>query len=461
MNNKLVMIHISNQTSGRMVARLANYFNQENFKIVITGDNEADLNGISLLLNKNIVTHHVECNPYSKTEDLNEISYPVLKKISHIGMSKEDLNLITIHYKILKKKLNIARDIIKYYQPKMLIVSEDGISGNCFIIKAAHEKKIPVLVVPYGYGTSRDLENSLEIKSRTNDLVMCDGELGKVVKKYYSQWVKKGRFEGAVMFIPAYIIAREELGLTISNPWIIHGGLANKIAVESKQMYEHYQRENIPEEKLALTGTVYCDLVHEEINKSIYYAAYEEGRKIDSGGRTSLLISWPTSYHAERAHLCEFESYEALTTQFFSYLTQLKNVSVTVSLHPAVLPEHKELIARYVDNFSDEYIINLIPKHDIYISCFSSTVRWAIAAGKPVINYDFYTFNLPDYDSAPGVIRMSAFNEFQQVMRQLIEEETFYKKMTQLQKSVASQWGMLDGNNFARIRGLVAELAFI
>ncbi|MDR9846571.1 hypothetical protein RJP16_15185, partial [Legionella pneumophila] len=81
----------------------------------------------------------------------------------------------------------------------------------------------------------------------------------------------------------------------------------------------------------------------------------------------------------------------------------------------------------------------------------SSTVRWAIALGKPVINYDFYQFNLNDYDEASGVLKVSKQEEFEHVMKMFLEKDQYLHEIQAAQKLISADWGMIDGLNFERI----------
>ncbi len=38
--------------------------------------------------------------------------------------------------------------------------------------------------------------------------------------------------------------------------------------------------------------------------------------------------------------------------------------------------------------------LSLVPLCSLYVASVSATIRWAIACGKPVVNYDVYRFEL-------------------------------------------------------------------
>ncbi|MDW9141816.1 hypothetical protein SE938_03455 [Legionella pneumophila] len=337
----------------------------------------------------------------------------------------------------------------KKYQPKLLIVGEDGVGSNACLIQAAAFKKIPILDIPYGYGSYLDLENSLDQKSKNEELYHSDEGAGLAVKDKFPHWVKKGKFSGSILLNPYFILAREELQIKLYNPWTVHGGYANVLGAESKVMFNHYLKEGLQPKKIVLTGSPYCDYLKTCLELNNRNLETSNNHNLDN--QKSILVCWPPSYHNERSKLCEFDTYEDLTSTVFKFLSQLKNVTVTINLHPAVQPEFKSFVESFNINISTSYILDELVKHDIYVSCYSSTVRWAIALGKPVINYDFYQFNLNDYDEASGVLKVSKQEEFEHVMKMVLEKGQYLHEIQAAQKLISTDWGMIDGLNFERI----------
>lgn len=354
--------------------------------------------------------------------------------------------------------LRAARQLIRSVGPRAVVVAEDGITGNCWIIEAARRAGVPVVDCPYGYGTRRDLENDLANKERQGELRLLDGPYAEEIRRTAPQWIKRGRFAGAVMYAPEYIVARERLGISLRDAWVIHGGFSDRVCVESRQMLRHYLDEELPADRLEMTGAVYCDVMFEALAREpAARAALHTGRKI-APPQTSILVSWPTSYHAQRGALCEFATFAELSQTVLGFLASLDNVRLTVSLHPAMPEECRRIVRECPVTVSQTSLIELIPQHDLYISEFSSTIRWAIAAGKPVINYDFYRFDLTDFDAAPGVVKVNSFAEFQEVVRGQAGDERRYTHAAQLQNSVAADWGTIDGRAVDNILTMLVRL---
>lgn len=371
---------------------------------------------------------------------------------------KYDLNFDTLRalYISLSQELSRSEEFFTKYQPKLLIVGEDGIGSNACLIQAAIFKKIPILDIPYGYGSYMDLENSLAQKRQNEELYNSDEGAGLAVKDNFPHWVKRGKFSGSILLNPHFILAREELQIKLYNPWTVHGGFANALGVESQIMFNHYVKEEVQPNKLVLTGSPYCDYLKTRLDLNNRNLVEQNSYNIDNP--ISILVCWPPSYHNERSNLCEFDTYEDLTSTVFKFLSQLKNVRVTINLHPAVQPEFKSFVESLNINISTSYILDELATHDIYVSCYSSTVRWAIALGKPVINYDFYQFNLNDYDEASGVLKVSKQEEFEQVMKLILEENQYFNEIQTAQKQISAHWGMIDGLSFERIYKVINEL---
>ena len=61
----------------------------------------------------------------------------------------------------------------------------------------------------------------------------------------------------------------------------------------------------------------------------------------------------------------------------------------------------------------------LVPLCDVFVASISSTIRWAIACGKPVVNYDVYRYRYTDFIGVEGVLTCEEQDEFVSVLRRL------------------------------------------
>lgn len=449
---KSYIIHIASSTSYIVLFELGRYLALQNHNVtfLFQNNNKALLKTLQEEASK-IGAHVLEYNDIEPERNF-------LKNRLYALLFLPFRKIKNPYEKHAKDQLAHANKILQKVSPDILIVAEDGITGNLFLIEAARRKGVIVLDCPYGFGTRYDLETDLYRKEHQEILRIASGGTGKLIKQNYPQWIKKGAYEGAIMFNPEYIIGLERAGVSLNDAWVIHGGKANRIAVESEAMMAHYLKEGIPKKKLALTGTPYCDILYNAIymdnNRT---QAFDNSTYINSN-KITILVSWPPNYDLDRGHLLDFDNYEALTVDVFSFLGSLDGINVLVSLHPAVDLSVSTLINGTGCNIINGNIINHIAACDIYLTYFSSTIRWAIAAAKPVINYDFYKAELKEYDGVSSVFTVQSKEDFEKITLLLATNKQEYKKAAENQKKLSSYWGMLDGKNCERIYQISEEL---
>lgn len=357
----------------------------------------------------------------------------------------------------LSSELAAARRAMAIAKPHLLVVFQDGVSANSPLIRAAIDAGVPILDCPYGSGSTRDFDDYLEEKAAENNLNFADGPFGERVKRDYPHWVRQAKPGEVLMFPAEYVLVRERLGLSLPLPWVIHGGLADVLAAESEMMRRHYLSDGIAAEKIRLTGTVYCDVMFDALAASPEAkAAYEGATKIQLG-KTSVLLSLPPSLHGIRGQFSEFATYEDACHAIVDMIRRHPQVSASVSLHPNAPAEQRAFIDSLGLPVVDRWIISLIPAFDLFFTTFSSTIRWAIACGKPVLNYNMYTYNCPDYDGVDGVITHAKLQAIEARLDQLSDDGA-YAACAAAQQKAGQEWGMLDGRNFERLYAVINKL---
>ena len=100
----------------------------------------------------------------------------------------------------------------------------------------------------------------------------------------------------------------------------------------------------------------------------------------------------------------------------------------------------------------------LIPLCDVYVASISATIQWAIACGKPVLNYDVYRYHYNDYLGVDGVIAVEDREQFLAALRQLTGDPAYYREIAARQAGFAERWGKLDGRAGERLLQLFERL---
>jgi hypothetical protein len=358
----------------------------------------------------------------------------------------------------IEMQLATADVILEKIRPDAVIVAENGISGPMALLSRVKSRGIPIVTVPYGNARPHDIEIDLERKRLAGDRLEPSGREKWLMRLMMDRWIKKGREAGATMFQPQYIIALEALGITLEDPWIVQGGPMDVLCAESRTSFDQYLTEGMPANRICLTGSPFCDEMTESVRSEPASAAALLQPRLIERDKPRLLVSWPPDYHSTHIGKNEFASYAEMSARYFAFLASLKNCQITVSLHPSAGAIGNEVMRDNAIAPASEHLIGLIPRHDIFITFFSSAIRWAIAAGKPVVNIDLYDQRLPNFTHLKGVMHTRNLQNFSNALSDIVSSPEDYARLAAAQIGVAPDFGMMDGQCVTRIMSEVDRL---
>lgn len=369
------------------------------------------------------------------------------------GLSAWTPTEVELSYRaLLSRQCKAARQLLDKVGACLLMVCEDGPGGCGPLIIAARERGIGVLDMPSGIGESRDYDNFLRDKARDGNLnFVPESEVGINLRRYAQHWIRTVDQGDITLMQAEFILARVAVGLDIEQPWIVHGGAADVLLVESAAMECIYRREGVPVKKLVTTGSFYADAIAAALAAEPRLAeAAATGQPIHEG-QFRVLLAPPPSYHDSHGHFAEFHTYRETVERIVAAARCGGRAKVTVSLHPATRPQDREIWMTQDVTLSDRWILELIPQHDVLLTSFSSTSRWAIACGKPVVNYDMYRLNLSTYEGVAGVVELCQMDGVNRILTAMASDGSTYARLAAKQRARAPEWGTLDGRAAERI----------
>jgi hypothetical protein len=368
-----------------------------------------------------------------------------------------------VHYRRYQIFRSLFEDRIAWHKawllnvkPDVLIIGEDGISGEIWLIRAAKELKIRVIILPYEASGKEDFINLLGQKQHEGSLLMLDDRQQRYLRRLGGEdWFTEYEGTAASIHNVEYIAALLDLRFRFSNPWTTHGGEADMIASESIGMTRHYLAEGLPPKKIKYVGSPYDDRIQSHIfGRDDLHAAYRNGTKI-TPGTTKILVSLPPNYDDSRLHLSPFRSYVEMCRFLQQAFAQHPNAKVTVVVHPAYLSQTPVLSDHPNLRLSSDWVIDLIPQHDV--TCGSSTLRWASAAKKVAINLDLYKFRLKFFNKLPGLKNFEDPKDCLSFVAELTGEDTRFNDYIAANMSQAHEWAMFDGQCRKRIADLLGS----
>jgi hypothetical protein len=346
------------------------------------------------------------------------------------------------------QELALARRIVAREQPDLLVLAEDNVGyETAVLIRAVHERNVPAVVIPF------TVSNALEPAEWhfRDPAHHVEGWSSRLVAALYPRWVYEHRGRRMLRLPAAQVIAKQWWGLAPPIPWQMNSGSADAIAVESPFMEAYYRREGLPAGPLVVTGTLADDELAAVRREAV---ARREAlcAELDlPRDRRLVLCAIPPDQFALCASQADLPDYQTLLRVWVDTLTDLPGCTVVVRLHPRMAFEAFRHIEAWGVRISQRDTASLVPLCDLFVASVSATIRWAIACGKPVLNYDVYRLGWTDFQDAPGVLRVETRADFAATARRLADDPSFYDEVRRRQEGDAPRWGRLDGQARRRI----------
>lgn len=351
--------------------------------------------------------------------------------------------------------IRLAERLLKSHKIDVVVMAEDNVGyPTAEWIRAAHTSGARAVIVPYTMANIREPAESL-YRAPLHSTKRFENRLAGML---FPRWCIEYRGHRFLRLPAVRLATKELLGLAPPQPWVINSGEADAIAAESDEMREYYTRAGLPAEKLIVTGSAADDTLAASLT------AYQKKRELlsDEMGIKEdglfVLCALPPDQHDVRTEECEYLSYEALVKAWNDTFEQVGGIQLVMCAHPRTSRSQLAQILGSLARVSTWDTAQLIPLCDIYVASASATIRWAIACGKPVLNYDVYRYGYSDFQHVPGVVTVTDRSQFRGSLERLIREPSYREQLKRAQSSVASRWGRLDAHAGERIKGLLDRL---
>lgn len=314
-------------------------------------------------------------------------------------------------------------------------------------VSTADRMSIPSVILPY---TIADQLEPAEAYLLNDNYWPGNGVYNQLAELAFPHWLYQHRGRQLLRRPGVRLMAAEALGVAPPTPWILNSSRATAIAVESQAMHEHYIAHEIPESQLVMTGSVTDDLLYralEQKDELRHRLGLEPGKPV-------LLCSLPPNQLSVPRPLCQFSDFRSIVDFWLNELKRVAGWEIVVKLHPSMLPDDIDYVQTFDVRISDLETTSLIPLCDLYNTSVSSTIRWALGCGKPVLNYDVFRYCYREFAAEPAVLTVSDKDAFSKALRHLTQDEEGLRDLTGKATEAASRWGMNDGRSMERILAL-------
>lgn len=383
-------------------------------------------------------------------------------------MSKFGLGLrIALGFLLDRIELKESQKMLKRIAPDLVVIPEESVQTNIiFFTKAARELKIPCFVYPFCLAGSEEFAEVYYTKPAYD-------ARRRAVRKVFSylffkEWLFRYRNRVLIPLPLRRIFFFEFHRLTPNNPWSLNSGFISGVLVESIQMFLYYEKEGVPRSRLHLTGSIDHDII---AKRKVDPASFLENN-LDKMDFISPSNSWkgkigivacaipPDQFGSGVPELCKMTSYLELLTSFIDPLKSLTDYLVVFSFHPS---SNFEFNRNALSSIFPEAVIykgdvtELICASDLYIASVSSTIRTALTAKVPVLNYDAYQYRYSDFTNIAGVETVYFLEEYISFIEEFIVKGPKFLYVLNACKENAFQWGLTDGKATERIFNVLSQ----
>ncbi len=344
-------------------------------------------------------------------------------------------------------------DAVLSYGYAAVLICEDNIDLETpNWTEAAHRHRICCLIVPYTVANTVELTEAYVF---VESLQLRASPVNRVAAWLFPKWATRHKGRNFLRANYGKIAATELLGLAPPNPWLLNSGYADAIAVESLAMRDYYSAAGIPARQLVLTGT----LVDDAMAKVIADASNRRRALLEEAGlpldRPVLLCAFPPDQAVFDRPGCEFQSFDDMIEFWGKSLGAVKGWNILVARHPKTRAGRLDALRQHGLTLIDHDTASVVPLCDLYLASVSATIRWAIACGKPVMNYDSYRLDFQDYPGVEAVVLVKKRQEFLDLLAAMTGDPAYFSRMQAAQQREAPRWGFHDGQSGHRLLSLI------
>ncbi|MBE0580196.1 hypothetical protein [Devosia sp.] len=365
------------------------------------------------------------------------------------------LNSFGISRQVLQRRIHIheATQLIERARPHVIVVMEDNAEGLTGVMTfAARRAGIPFVVLP-DYIPNPIEPATYYWDSRAHQVRTV---LDWLVATAYPKWAYTHSGRRMIRLPSPTILAYHLLGCDPPAPWILNSGYANAIGLDSTAMWTHYHSLGFREDKLRIIGTAQDDRLHARFSqRAELRAALMRDLGLPADRPVLLCAFPPDQYASSDTGSFEYRSYADLVAAWFAELAAISDrANVIVRPHPRTEPGFLEQACPPGVRVIWTPTEDLIPICDLYVASVSTTIRWALGLGLPVLNYDCYRYSYGDFSAAKGVRECTDRSAFSRNLQDLAHDTT---ELAARSLSDRHAWGQVDGQFASRLRHLLEE----
>jgi UDP-N-acetylglucosamine 2-epimerase len=224
----------------------------------------------------------------------------------------------------------------------------------------------------------------------------------------------------------------------------LHSGFSNAVLCESEWVKDFAISLGLNSSNLFVTGSI----AHDEM--------FEVLEKRKNAQKSVIVVAIPPDmFPSSRYKNLEFTDFIEMLDFLAKSVTKSTNMRVVASPHPSLNGDHIDYLKRMGFEIAENGVHVELCNASFFIASISATIQWAMAITVPVINYDLYRFDYPDYLGVSGVVKCETKADFLEILQKFCQ---LVPQVNLEEIPEHSYYGVVDGRAVDRIEARIQSL---
>jgi hypothetical protein len=344
----------------------------------------------------------------------------------------------------MRRARALAHAALDRHRPSAVVVIQDTLLLERFVVRAANARGIPTVVVQWAFSYEQAMYDRIRqfqfAKAAPTPRSLPRRVLGPLTRT-------------------AYRATLRALGLSFDLVKSYGGGEARLFAVMGEAFRDQFVAQGVRGKRIMVCGHPTHDTVYQRA-QSVDDAARVQIRETYGLPRDRTVVLYATQPVLWRKVITR-ETLERNVRAIAEAVGRQPGCELTLKLHPREQASDYAFCAELdppVRVLTEAEMPDLIAASDLFISSSSSTVLLAMMLDRPIITVNFD--QVPHFDQFEGIggtIHVRTHKDFAATLARLLSDEAARAALARRRADVLARYTRFDGRAAERIAGLIAE----
>jgi hypothetical protein len=330
----------------------------------------------------------------------------------------------------------LARSIIMREQPSALIVIQDTLLLERFLVRWANRSEIPTVVIQWAFNFPQDYYDRL-----------------RAIKAGPPRAARNGRSS-----LGLYRAAQRALDVRFELVKSYGGGEARTFAVMGPHFEEQYRAQGVTDKSIVVTGHPLHDAAFRRSKEMTNSELKRLRQEIDIPGRERVVL-YATQPFFWRGVITPEELRQNIQAMNAAVSDLGPDYRLTVKIHPRESADDYAFCASLeppVRVIPRADMTDLIPFAEIFISSSSSTVLLAMMLDRPIVTVNFnQVLHFDFFESIGGTLHVRTYEQLAEALGRIIHDEATRAELAGGRQAALARLARFDGHAAERVADLL------